>query len=224
MTLDTVTLSWKRPGPLANCLRSIIDNTSDRLHRMYVIVNEYNIEYNQIRNISDKIRITELAKNEGVVARNHGFNLSNSDFIAQVDDDVTVNPGWDEKAFSMLEGDVKGVGEDGSWVIPDLSNYSIPGTKPHDGDYVDVLTGFCWIFKNERLLYDEEFKMHWHEETDLQFQMREAGYRFKVCSGMCVHHHGQKVSNWMEYHDPNVKRIQDKWLHKKDKLNLEEPK
>ena len=224
MTLDTVTLSWRRPDVLRSCLLAILENTSDRLRHMYVVVNEAQPHHSRLLGISDKIKLILLPQNEGVVARNYALKISDADYIGQVDDDVIVNPAWDEKAFDMIGQDVQGVGDDGSWVIPDLSNFCLPDKKPQHGDFCDVLAGYCWIFQNGRFLYDESFGKHWHEETAIQFTMREYGYRFKRCIGMCRHEHRGKPNYWMEYHDPNIKKIQAKWLHRIDELHLEVPK
>lgn len=220
--IDIVTLTWNRPNYLRNCLDSILKFSEGNVNKIFVVINEYNNSYDFLDDYEDaNLEVIKLTTNEGVVARNHALKQCTSEYVAQIDDDVCVQEGWESKVLSMLVDDVKGVGPQGGWVLSDLSNYFTPNATPSIGQYTDVLTGFFWVFKNNKFLYDETFGMHWHEETDLQFQMREAGYRFKICDTVCIHHHAQKQNHWMEYHDPNVKKVQDKWLHKKEELHFE---
>ena len=219
--IDVVILTWKRPSECFRCITSIINNSGDNISNIFVVINEDNPTYDVVRSIQDnRIHIISLLTNEGVVARNHGFDRCTADYIAQIDDDVIVNLGWDDKALQLLNCNVQAVGEQGGYIvnINTFTDNNIPGTN---GQYVDLLTGFCWIFKNQGFKYDDSFGMHWHEESDLQFQMREAGYRFKVCEGLCKHLHQGKPNHWNEYLEINRQRIVNKWAHKKNELNLE---
>ena len=219
--IDVVVLTWRRPEQCKRCIESILDNSGDNLGNIHVVINEYNNSYNSVLDIEHpKLSFMALIKNEGVVARNHGFKMCTAEYIAQIDDDVVVKPAWDELALSMLGGDVKAVGEQGGFVT-DLSSFRENNKPGTNGEYVDLLTGFCWVFKNEGFMYDEVYGKHWHEESDLQFQMRKAGSRFKVCERMCTHLHQGKPEHWEDHLIANRQRIVDKWYPQKDLLNLE---
>ncbi len=161
-----------------------------------------------------------LKNNLGVVARNYGKLAARGKYIMCVDDDVILCSGWDEifLGFFYIDNDLGGVGPEGHFAYSDLRNYNEKPGIP--GMYVDVLTGYCWMHKNtpEGLLpwdwYGHEGRPStWHDETQVQFQMRESGMRFKQTHMICQHlsQRGEiSKESWIDHND-KIERIKDKF-------------
>ncbi len=169
-----------------------------------------------------------LKDNLGVLARNYGKLVARGKYILCIDDDVTMLSGWDEIFLGTIaEGpDTVAVGPMGHFVYKDLSNYNEKPGFPNR--YVDVLTGFCWMHRNmpEGILpWDylgiNDVPLTVHEETWIQFCMRENGWRFRQTPMVCVHRtqRGEMTKDsWID-HDEKVKRIQNRF--KIEDLHLE---
>ena len=214
-TLSVIVLTYNRD--VLPCLEAIKSNTYNK-HNVILVDNgnNYRPEYKDLVDV-----YIGLKKNEGVLARNYGKLVSTSDFIACIDDDVTVYPGWDEILMDAIGDDpeIAGAGPCGAFVFKDLSNYNKSFGQP--GDYVDVLTGYCWMHRHmpDGLLPSDEPWKFWHEETYIQFQMRELGYRFKMTPNVCYHDSQRGGTVDWEYHNDKLEKIKERFDVKD--LNLE---
>lgn len=117
--------------------------------------------------------------------------------------------------------------------------------RPAPGQYADLVMGFCWAFRRyhfpemhddwmdmpverrplimgEIFRYDEAFNPFWHEESDLQLQIRAAGYRIMVTPEVATHNslHDWKATMANEgataeqQAERNFYRLKDKWQAK----------
>ena len=93
-----------------------------------------------------------------------------------------------------------------------MSNYN--KRSGLQGNYVDVLTGYCWMHRNipEGILPDINWRS-WHDETWVQLQMREKGYRFKMSPNNCEHisQRGEISEESWKDHDEKIKLIQGRF-------------
>jgi len=187
-------------------------------------------------------RVFPMGDNRGVCARNVALRASAGAYVLQVDDDVVVGPGWDEALLAPMVRDpaVGAVGQQGFWL--NWVGLQHPGRTlflddrhPEAGDFCDLVMGYCWAWRNDgaagapRFLYDERFKPHWHEETDIQLQIKAAGYRIR-CGPVVAAHHSMK--SWERAHgnDPIVglqhavaheRLLLEKWGGRRQDLGLE---
>ena len=104
------------------------------------------------------------------------------------------------------------------------------------GDFCDLVMGYCWAWQNVRLadgapafLYDERFNPHWHEETDLQLQIKAAGYRIR-CGPIVSRHRSMKSWQGAHNNDPMIglhhaiaheRLLLEKWGQRRADLGLE---
>ncbi len=157
--------------------------------------------------------------NEGVCARNYGIEIARGDFIIQVDDDVLVTPGFDKELLSPYENpEVGATGPHGFYQDSTWGLLIDDRRRPQPGQYADLLMGYCWSWRNERtleedylhtedgpekvgerrvfrFLYDWDFSPFWHEESDLQCQIRSTSYRLMVTRPVASH---QTKHDWKE--------------------------
>jgi len=205
--ISIVVLTYNRD--VLPCLKSIKDNTFNKYELILVDNGD------QYSNLYDKYvdKYIRLSGNEGVLSRNYGKLIAKYDYIACVDDDVTVESGWDQILLDAINSSetVGGAGPEGHFSFKDLRNYNEHRGIP--GQYVDVLTGYCWMHRNipEALMPWDYGVSSWHDETIIQFQMREIGYRFKMTPNVCVHNsqRGGTV-NW-EDHNGKIELIKERF-------------
>jgi glycosyltransferase involved in cell wall biosynthesis len=192
-----------------------------------------------------RVILIRLRENQGVTARNHAIRRAEGDFILQVDDDVIVGPGWDRALLTPFSNPAVGAtGQEGffvnwaglmagPWVAPNfLSDH-----RPQPGEFCDLVMGYCWAWRNRlqpdgfapAFSYDERFAPHWHEETDLQLQIKAAGYRIR-CGPPVATHRSLKDPAAARNNDPMVglqhaadheRLLIEKWGDRRADLQLE---
>jgi len=145
----------------------------------------------------EPVTVIDRPTNEGVCARNYGIAAARGDFIIQIDDDVLVAPGFDEVLLAPYSDPQVGASgqhgfyQDQSWgvLIDDRR-------RPAPGQLADLIMGFCWSWRNdERFRYDWHFSPFWHEESDLQLEIKAAGYRLMVTREVAQH---RSLHDWNE--------------------------
>lgn len=218
MKYSIVMLTCNRPHLLRDSLHSVIQYRPPDSE--IIVVDNATPE---IHLPPDVIHI-RLNRNYGVWARNFAFEAARGDFIIQIDDDVVVTaPDWIAKMESFITLGVIAVGQQGCY--KDLSWGSMGMDPAAVGDYCDILTGFIWMFRNKGYHYDNYWRDHatfWHEESEMQFQMKADGWRMRRCSTVAQHRcaRNQKEMNW-EMHNAALEYVKQKWQHQADKLRFE---
>jgi len=140
----------------------------------------------------------------------------------------------------------------GPWVAPNF----LSAHRPQPGEFCDLVMGFCWAWrhlqapvgsiaigvggrlesvgaeKGETLpafLYDERFNPFWHEETDLQLQIKAASYRIR-CVPPIATHRSMKDAAAARANDPMIglhhaadheRLLIEKWADHRGSLALE---
>ena len=195
---------------VSTCLDAVKKNTNN-INEVILVDNANNYK----RSYDDYVdKYIGLKNNEWTYSRNYGKLVAKYDYIACIDDDVIVYPGWDEILLNIIQEDsnIAGVGPCGHYVYDNLSNYN--KRNGLQGNYVDVLTGYCWMHRNipEGILPDINWRS-WHDETWVQLQMREKGYRFKMSPNNCEHisQRGEISEESWKDHDEKIKLIQDRF-------------
>lgn len=201
MKLSIIVLTHNRRDALRDCLNRLRAHTAERDAELIVVDNGSTDGTWEMLGVAwafpFPLRLIHRDVNEGVCARNYAIDRAAGVFIAQVDDDVLVSPGWDTMLLGpMCDPSIGATGQHGfyqeqRWSRQHWSAGLIDDRRrPSPGQFCDLVMGFCWAWRNDydahalsgRLFrYDERFNPFWHEESDLQLQIRAAGYRI-----MCV--------------------------------------
>lgn len=231
---------WQKTAtPVADYELIVIDNGSDdgtsmAIQELHPRVFEEHRRYTSMH----------VPTNAGVCARNHGIRVARGQFIMQVDDDVEVGPAWDKVLLQPFsDPKIGAAGQEGfylnwagllagPWVAPNF----LDDRRPAPGDYTDLVMGYCWAWRNLRgldgwplFLYDERFNPHWHEETDLQLQIKAAGYRIRCGPAIAVH---RSQKDWqaaranigdvgLNHAADHERLLIEKWVPRRADLGLE---
>lgn len=223
VTVSIVVLTHNRLAALRACLDAIVQKTRVRFDLLVVDngstdgTDEW-LESLPKENIGAMhwLRLWFLPENRGVCARNVAIKEARGQFILQVDDDVVVSPGWDQSLLGAFsDRKIGAAGQQGFFL--NWAGFLKPGRtlfldrrRPSPGEHVDLAMGYCWAWRNDRepdgsarFLYDEAFNPHWHEETDLQLQIKAAGYRIRCGPVVSLH---RSMKSWQGAHngDPMI--------------------
>lgn len=254
-TATIVVLTFNRRHALVDCLERIWDKTTVVAEVIVVDNGSTDGTAELLREYAAAERplftALLLPTNEGVGARNEALRSARGEFILQVDDDVLVGPGWDTALLSPFSNpDVGAMGQEGFFINwnglmgPHPKAFLDP-RRPQIGDYCDLVMGYCWAWRHDvirpcsgsttqfepepRFLYDEAFNPHWHEETDLQLQIKAAGYRIR-CGPPVATHRSLKNAAAARNNDPMIglhhaaaheQLLADKWGKRRQDLGLE---
>jgi len=217
--LSIVILTRNRLDCLKDTIKCVKANVINS-YEIIVVNNNSTDGTTEYLNSLNDVKSINLYENDGVWARNHGMKVAMGEFIAQIDDDVHVFPEWDSVMLEQfVDEKVIAVGQC-STNITGWMEWDSEGIRA--GDYVDNVTGFCWMFRNKGFLYDKFFmKKSWHDETDLQLQMIKAGYKIRVCNTVCNHLSLRKGVNWEEHNECQaylINKWKPKWENKEFEL------
>ena len=208
-----VILTYNRPEHFSKCVMSVANaiRKGDGVSEVIVVdnggVDPRTLEFvkGYVHGADAAMAYIKLEKNEGVVARNYGFEIANGAYVVQVDDDVVVSDNLLPVLNEHLDANTA-VGPMGHFAFHDLHE-PIARLRANPGEYCDLLMGYCWAFPNRGLSYDTDFGLHWHEETDLQLNM-------KCCDGSVATHNSAKPPGpfMHELQRENHRRIVQRWV------------
>ena len=244
MRFSVLILTHNRLEVLKRCIDKVRAGALTRASNFEIIVvnNGSTDGTREWLDVQDAILHRDRPENEGVCARNYGLELAMGEFVIQVDDDVLVTPGFDDVLLVPYENpEVGATGQEGFYQDSTWGLLIDDRRRPRPGQFCDLVMGYCWSWRNlrapyydgkpnphgdppgdARFLYDWDFSPFWHEESDLQLQVRAAGYRI-ICTPPVATH--RSLHDWAETKRDgplagesialrNFFRLVDKWSDK----------
>jgi GT2 family glycosyltransferase/glycosyltransferase involved in cell wall biosynthesis len=194
-------------------MESILENTQAPSYRL-IIIDDHSDSFTRqyLENaigIHPQITLHRNAENLGFVKScNLGIALGNAPFVALVNSDIVVTPGWLERLVACAESDPRIA------AVNPFTNHAAQINLPLApganflamDDYLrrhtptpvaDVVTGvgFCLLLRRSALeqvgVFDEIYGRGYGEESDLCMRLTTQGYRTVVAGNVYVYHHGR---------------------------------
>ncbi|AKS41007.1 glycosyltransferase [Wenzhouxiangella marina] len=187
------------------------------------------------------LRVLRNTKNAGFIdSCNRGAEAARGEFLVFLNNDTTVSEGWLEALLEPLENDPDAgiVGarmvypdgrlqEAGGIIFNDASGWNYgkfdDPSAPQYGflSEADYVSGACLALRREDFQrlggFDTRFRPAYYEDTDLCFQMRQAGKKVLVQPACTIVHHEGATSGTDErsgakkYQAINRERFAEKW-------------
>jgi len=140
------------------------------------------------------LRLIKNKKNAGVAKSwNQGLKVSDSKYIAIINNDILPSPNWLKNIINAMEKDeniwcgcpVFTAGE-----MPDNFPDNIP--LPNKITKANKLTGFCFVISRKAIesvgMFDEQFKIGWYEDSCLWARIVIAGHPPMTIHNSYIHH------------------------------------
>ena len=214
MKCDLVIPVYNGLGYLKKCLDSILAYTKTNTCHIIIIDDDSDSHTQRyLRRLAGEypgqITLHRNPENLGFVKScNLGITLGNAPFVALVNSDVVVTPGWLERLVVCAESDPRIA------AVNPFTNHAAqidlplaPGANFFGMDEylqrhaptaaVDVVTGvgFCLLLRRSVLeqvgIFDEIYGRGYGEESDLCMRLTTQGHRTVVASNVYVYHQGR---------------------------------
>lgn len=198
------------------CIESILAHTSLVRTPFEIIVvdnasNDETIPYLQGLQKSKLIRVIYNRQNMGFPAgNNQGAKIAKGEYLLLLNNDTIVTEGWLENLLRCIRSDSK-LAAVGPYTNHSSGYQQVEPQPTYRGDqelqdyakrfskeekYVDFLVFFCCLIKrsvwNEIGGLDEDFGRGLFEDNMFCWQMKEKGYKMKVCNAY-IHHYTSKT-------------------------------
>lgn len=169
------------------CINALLRNTQEPFELILIDDGSKDATFDYFRSLTRKAYRNQ--KPSGATrCRNIGLKASQGDYIAILDNDVTVPPGW--LGTLIQESRNPKVGIIGPVLSNEMSNMNLP--RSNDGLMtVSAIAFACALIKREVLnqigLLDERL-INLGEDTDFCFRAVKAGYRVAITPRLIVKH------------------------------------
>jgi len=169
------------------CINALLRNTQQPFELILIDDGSKDGTFDYFRSLTRKAYRNQRPSG-ATRARNIGLKASQGDYIAILDNDVTVPPGW--LGVLIQESGKQRVGIIGPVLTNEMSNMSLP--RSDDGLMtVSAIAFACALIKREVLnqigLLDERL-INLGEDTDFCFRAVKAGYRVAITPRLIVPH------------------------------------
>jgi len=204
--LSVVIPSHKRDEDLRDCVASIRDNSTNYCEvivltpeagaRMQETCNRYHVVLREDGSRAGGSRVKSLW-----AIINQGIELATSDFVCWLNDDCTVNSGWDSAALSYFAPEIglvvlrtKGINKSPKYGIR-LGHYGVP------------VANYAVLRKNSRVRFDTRFNW-FYGDADISLQMaRDTPFKIAVTTeNLVIHRHRVDSVRLENENDPRAEQ------------------
>jgi GT2 family glycosyltransferase/glycosyltransferase involved in cell wall biosynthesis len=186
---------------------------------------------------ADNVECLALGSNRGFAAGcNAGIRAALGTYVAILNNDTVLSPGWAEGLLRHLEADpsVGLVGPSTNYAsscqqtdagyngLDEYLRFAKRVARTHAGDRVEVdrLVGVCLLARRSLFeevgLFDERFGLGNYEDDDFCLRVRLAGYRLLWAKDVFIHHVGSQTfaalpTSYQALLERNRTLLRDKW-------------
>lgn len=232
-----------------SCLTAIYKNTSGIAYEVIVADDASSDETENIHQYFGNVVVNKNEKNLGFLRNcNLAAQSARAKYIAFLNNDTNVQPGWLEHMLTLIEGDPKlglvgpmllypngKLQEAGGIIWQDANGWNYGnGDYPERSEYnylkeADYISGACIVVRrklwDQLKGFDEKFMPAYYEDTDLAFSIRKLGYKVVYQPLSRVVHlegisHGKDLDSGIKrFQEVNRVKFEAKW---KDVLTAEQ--
>lgn len=239
---STVVVTYNNLALTRLCLESLLARTGYPNLEVIVVDNastDGTPEY--LRRLAERhanVRILLNASNTGFArANNQGLREARGVYLALLNNDTVVPPGWLGRLLRHLGDSRIGLvgpvtnfaGNEARVDVPyttweGMESFAARRAREHAGSAFDipVLAMYCVAFRRDVLervgWLDERFEVGMFEDDDYTHRVRQAGYRVVCAEDAFVHHFGQaafgeliRKGTYDRLFDANRRRLEAKW-------------
>jgi glycosyltransferase involved in cell wall biosynthesis len=203
--VSVVIPTFKRPALLLKCLAQLARQDFPK-ERYEVIVVTDGIDLETVTKVTEfyhpisffNLSCYSLGKKQGpAAARNRGAQYANGELIAFTDDDCLPQPDWISeywKAYDALQE--KEAAFTGQTVVPHSTRPTDYERNIAQLETAEFITANCAITKtafNRVGGFDEDFKMAWREDSDMNFKLLKASIQIHPVKNATVVHPVRKA-------------------------------
>ena len=202
MQISVVIPTYRRPGLLLKCLHALVTQQFNGDHYEIIVVSDgpdeltNNMFNNRTGLKQHRVHYYHLPEKKGpAAARNYGWLLAKGELIAFTDDDCIPDKYWLQNLWNNYTPG-SNVALAGRTIVP------LPH-KPTDYERnisqletADFITANCCCSKITLQTiggFDEDFRMAWREDSDLQFKLLKENISIIRVNNACVIHPIRKV-------------------------------
>lgn len=236
-TITVVVLCYDNRDVIGACIESLLRNRGDARYEIVVVDNgsrDGSLEILAAHASRGEIRLLRNARNGCSSGRNLGVRESASELVVFLDSDQrALFPGWLDPALEVLarHREIGAVGWSGGWFSAGRGRGAVVDTLPdrgagklRDGFRTDVayLATSGLVVPRSVLArtagFDERLDPTCFEDTDLSFQIKEAGFELAYCPGLGVDHRPHATTSALAAYDEVYRRNErlflEKWRHR----------
>lgn len=203
---SVVVPTGQRPGHLLKCLDALSRQKLPHYQFEIIVVDDANDRATEatVRNFTQvfgiEARYLSQPKRMGLAAaRNRGWQAARGRIIAFTDDDCQPQPDWLTSAFACFKRGAQVVS--GQLRIPLPSRPTPYEHAPLFTESADFTAANCFCLRSTIHRaggFSEEFKLTWHEDSDLQFKLIRRGIPITKCPEAVVLHPMEPTKSLLE--------------------------
>lgn len=224
--ISIISLNWNTTGMILRLYNSIKEHTSSN-YGMIILDNGSNEDEYKVleKQIDSNICLIREENNLGFAAGNNRSSklvrkfydnyvfFINSDIIIEEQD-------WDLKFIEVMEKDNVGIAgcayhplnwdKNGNFHIQPIPNEPVESESVQGAFFAIKGKLFKELLKNDKYIFDENFKYAHYEETDLCFRVRKMGYKIYWIPIKHTHDYNNSATKKNNFHlNDEIKNMND---------------
>lgn len=199
--IPTLTQTEEHLEVLQECIKSVHENSGDPKDYEIILIDDGSTyqtweDFDAWDNFVSFDILVQHTKNKGIPCSwNDGIKIARGEYIAIINDDITVQEGWLDKLRQALED------EDENMVsAPGVEGKSVGSGIEEDYQW---FPGYCFMLKRETIdkigLFDEQFSPFNYEDTDYWTRVLKAGGKLVRNYSTTITHKEGHVLHTLKY-------------------------
>ncbi|MBN2331334.1 MAG: glycosyltransferase [Candidatus Aenigmarchaeota archaeon] len=195
-TVSFIIPAYNAAGNIGMCIDSVL---AQRIRKEVIVVDDGSTDGTAgiMKKYGKRVRYVRQENSGPASARNRGLRMSKGSYVAFVDSDVVLPPGWAREALRLLgPKGIAGAGGPGrspdrSMVSRALDGLLMGETCPSEDRLIGSVATMDIMYKKgaiKGMSFDESFRSASGEDPDFNFRLMKKGYKLVYSPRLWVHH------------------------------------